>query len=266
MLPAGVAERVADQVDDALLHHGLFPGGVDRLRQPLEAVADCDEHILDAAVLQLAEHLQPEPRPFRAVACPDTEDVAFPGRRDAHHDIERRVADLPVTDFHDDRVDEDHRVDRIQRPARPFGELPGDLLGDPADRVLGDLRPIDLVEVRGDLPGRQTPGGQRQHDLIDPVQAALALGHDHRLERPVTVPGDLDLDRADLGQHRLRPGPVAHVHLERGLAVLVTEILGQLRVQRRFEDVLRELTQQASRPGQAHALFFRLRKQPLGEV
>ena len=28
-----------------------------------------------------AEHLQPEPRPFRAVACPDTEDVAFPGRR-----------------------------------------------------------------------------------------------------------------------------------------------------------------------------------------
>ena len=41
---------------------------------------------------------------------------------------------------------------------------------------------LNVVEVCGDLPGRQAPGSQREHDLIDPVQAPFALGHDHRLE------------------------------------------------------------------------------------
>ena len=43
---------------------------------------------------------------------------------------------------------------------------------------------MDLVEVR-DLPGRETTGGQREHDLVDPVQAALALAHDDRAEAGV---------------------------------------------------------------------------------
>ncbi|GAA4186658.1 hypothetical protein GCM10022288_10580 [Gryllotalpicola kribbensis] len=45
--------------------------------------------------------------------------------------------------------------------------------------------------------------------------------------------------------------------------MLVTEVLGQLGIQSRFEDVLRELAEQATGPCQAHALFFRLRQQPL---
>lgn len=108
-------------------------------------------------VLHLGEHLQPEPRTLLTITGPDTKDVAFSVHGDAHHDIERGVSHLPVTDLHDDRVDEDHRVKRIQRPARPFGEFPADLLGDLADRVLEDLRPIDLVEMRDDLTRSQPP-------------------------------------------------------------------------------------------------------------
>jgi hypothetical protein len=36
--------------------------------------------------------------------------------------------------------------------------------------------------VRGDLAGGQPARGQRQHDLIDALQAALALLDDDRLE------------------------------------------------------------------------------------
>ena len=96
---------------------------------------------------------------------------------------------------------------------------------------------MDLVNVRRDLPGRQAPRGQTQHDLIDTVQPPLALGHDRRFERSVTVPRDLDLDRTDLGQHGLRPGPIAHVLAQRGPAVLVAQVLGQFRVQRGLEHV-----------------------------
>ncbi len=119
--------------------------------RPLQPVADRDEHVLDAPVLYLGEHLQPEPRTLLTITGPDTEDVACSVHGDAHHNVERGVSHLPVTDLHDDRVDEDHGVKRIQWPARPFGEFRADLLGDLADRVLEDLRPIDLVEMRDDL-------------------------------------------------------------------------------------------------------------------
>ena len=57
-------------------------------------------------------------------------------------------------------------------------------------------------------PVRESLRGQRDHQLVHPGQAPLPLRHDLRLERAVPVAGDLDLDRADLGQHaswRRRP-------------------------------------------------------------
>ena len=54
-------------------------------------------------------------------------DVAFPVHRDTHDNVERGVTDLTVADLHV-RIapGEDHRVDRIQRPTRPLGELTDD--------------------------------------------------------------------------------------------------------------------------------------------
>jgi hypothetical protein len=43
--------------------------------------------------------------------------------------------------------------------------------------------------VGGDLCGGHTARGQRQHDLVDPVQAALPLAHEYRVERAVPVTG-----------------------------------------------------------------------------
>jgi hypothetical protein len=43
----------------------------------------------------------------------------------------------------------------------------------------------------------------RPNDFIDPVQAALTLPRDDRVETRIPVPRDLELHRPDLGQHRL---------------------------------------------------------------
>ena len=43
--------------------------------------------------------------------------------------------------------------------------------------------------------------------------------------------------------------------------MLAAEVLGQLRIQRGLENVLRELAEQAARPRQAHTLHLRLREQ-----
>jgi len=79
----------------------------------VQAVADHHQDVVHAAVLQLGEHLQPVLGALAAVTCPQPEDVAlaFAGDRERH--VDRPIRDLPVTDLHVDRIDEDHRVDRV---------------------------------------------------------------------------------------------------------------------------------------------------------
>jgi hypothetical protein len=109
------------------------------------------------------------------------------------------------------RVDEHDRVDAIKRPRLPRGHLLDDRLGDPADRLLRDLGAIDVGQVRADLAGRQSLRSKRDHQLVDAGQPALPLPNDLRIERTLTVPRHFDLDRADIGQHRLRPRTVPGV-------------------------------------------------------
>jgi len=85
---------------------------VDRLRQALEAVADEHQDVGDTAVLDLGEHVHPVLGAFPAAACPDPQDVPLPIDGDADGYVERLVGDLSVADFHHDRVDEHHRIDR----------------------------------------------------------------------------------------------------------------------------------------------------------
>jgi hypothetical protein len=112
--------------------------GADRVREPLQPVADDEEHVVDAAVLQLAQHLQPELRrlPTTPGAGPQPEDVLVASQVDPDRCVERPVRDLAVADLDVDRVDEHRRVDLLQRPGHPFGHLGQYPVGDPRDRVL----------------------------------------------------------------------------------------------------------------------------------
>jgi hypothetical protein len=99
------------------------PDGVDRLRQSLEPVTDQDAHVAGAAVLDLGEHRQPELGAFATVAGPQPEDVALAGTGDSDRDVDGSVGDLPITDLDEDRIDEHHRIHRLQRSVAPLGRL-----------------------------------------------------------------------------------------------------------------------------------------------
>jgi hypothetical protein len=106
--------------------------------------------------------------------------------------------------------------------------------------------------VRRDLSGGQPVGIEREDDLIDPVEPALSLLHDHRLKGALPVARDVDLHMpGGLGQHRLGTGPVAdvgRVPVLGGTVLLMPQVLGHLLVERGLQHALGELLGSPSGP------------------
>ncbi len=232
------------------------PDGLDGVGETLEAVADQHQHVVQAAVLQLSEHVQPVLRALAAVTGPDPEDVAMPLGCHGHHDVDRPVGDLAVTDLDVDGVHEQDWIHAVQRAAGPFRHPLHHLVGNGGDGLLGDLRTVDLGQVGGDLTVGEALRRQRQHHLVHAGQPALPLLHDLRLERARHIPGHLHLDRANVGQHGLRPGPVAAVAAvpALGIVLLVAEVIGDLALQGRLQHPLGQHLQQPALPGQLQPL------------
>src|SRR6218665_2420957 len=231
-----------------------------------QAVADHDAYLLNATVLYLGEHTQPEPRALTALTGPDTEDVPFPDRGNAHSDLEPLVADLPVTDLHHDHVDEHHRVNTLQQPVEPFGHLLDELVGDLRDRVPRHQGSIPLVQVRCDLTSHQPARAQQQNDLIDPLQPPLPLADDLRPEQPVPIPRNLNLNRTDLSEHRPGPRAVARVLTVDDLVPLAPKALSHLRLQRGLQHRLHEPAKQTTQPHETNAQLLHPREQPLSNL
>lgn len=107
--------------------------------------------------------------------------------------------------------------------------------------------------MRLDLTGCESLRGQRDHHLVDAAQATLTLAHQLGVEAAVAVAGHVELDRADLGDHRLGAGPVAGVpSVAPGRVVAgVAEMLVHLRFQAGLEDLLGQIVEQ---PARAHEL------------
>ena len=110
--------------------------------------------------------------------------------------------------------------------------------------------------VGRNLSGRQIPRGGRQHDLVDPGQPPLPLLHDLRLEARVGVARHVDLDWADLGQHRLRPHSVAGVAgvSAHWVVLVIAQMLRHLLLERGLEHLFRQPGQQPVRTDQVDAL------------
>ena len=67
--------------------------------RPFQPVADQEEHILDAAVVQFRQDTHPELRALTTLAGPQAEDVALPIQGDADRRVERPVGHLPVANL-----------------------------------------------------------------------------------------------------------------------------------------------------------------------
>ena len=234
------------------LHDGQRPYRAHRVGQAFEPVADQEEHIVHAPVLQLGEHRRPIARALRGGRRPDAQHVAAALQIHANGHVERAVGDLPVAHLDDGRVDEHGRVHTIQGTRAPFVLLGHDPLGDATDGLPGHVRPVDLLEVGADLAGGQAPGIQGQHHLVHPGQPPLPFPDDDRLERAIAVSRHLDPDRTyRIGDHGLGGGAVARV---RGPAVLgflvlgAAQVLGHLLVQGRLRHASGELSGSPSGP------------------
>jgi hypothetical protein len=243
-------------VNDARLHNRSGPDRLDRIGQALQPVTDQHQHIVQSAVLQVSEHLQPVLRALAAVARPNTQDVPGALDGDGHDHVDGPVGDLPVPDLHVDGIHEQNGIDTVERPVGPFGHPVHHLVGDGGDGLLGDLGSVDLGQMRGDLPVGEALRGQRQHHLVHAGQPALPLAHDLRLEGALHIAGHLDLDRPDVSQHGLRPGAIAAVPgvLPRRIVLVIAEVAGDLALQGGFQNPLGQLLQQPARTRQLHAL------------
>jgi len=112
------------------------PRRLDRVGQAFEAVAAHQQHVLHAAVADLGEDRQPELGALAAVAQPHAQHVLAALDVDADAQvggpIDHRAAGA---DLHDQGVDVEDRVHRVERPRLPLVELLDDAVGD-----LGDQR------------------------------------------------------------------------------------------------------------------------------
>ena len=207
----------------------------------------------DAAVAQLGEDAGPELGAFAAGrADPHPQHVAFTVEVDAHGHVDRPVGDLAVADLDDDGVDQDHRVDGVERPVLPADHVLDDGVGDPADRVPGDVGVVDLGQVGLDVTGRHPLRVERDDVAGEPVEAALPLAHGLRIEAGVTVARHPQVDLADLGRHRLGRRPVAAVAAAAALdgVTFVAEMVGHLDLQTGLQHLAHQPGQQPVVAGQ----------------
>jgi hypothetical protein len=85
---------------------------------------------------------------------------------------------------------------------------------------------------------------------------ALPLAHNDWLERRAPIARHVDLDRADIGDDRLRADPVAGVLTVAACRVVgvVTEMFRPLRLERRLQHLLGEPSEETTRTDQRHPL------------
>jgi hypothetical protein len=100
-------------------------------------------------------------------------------------------------------------------------------------------------------PDRHAAGVEAEDPLVEAGQPGLALGDQLRLERALAVARSPDVDRPELGLHRLRRRAVADVAGAAGrrLPGRVAQVLAQLGAERRLDHTPGELRHKPARPG-----------------
>ena len=101
-------------------------------------------------------------------------------------------------------------------------------------------------------------GVEAQNLVVETGEVRLAFGDQLRLEAARPIARHRNLDFAILGQHRLRAHPVAAVALAAScrIALLIAEMLGQLRSKRSLDQRLLELLEKPIFPSQILRLLI----------
>jgi site-specific DNA recombinase len=166
----------SDRVHDASLDLRLREDGCDCLGKALQAIHDRDQHVLHAPVLELVHHPQPELRAF-GLLDPQAQDLLGAVRSHPEREVDGLVAHRAfVAHLDPDGVEENQRIECLQGPVLPFGNLVKNGIGHGADEVGRDLDPIEIAQVTLDLPHAHPTSVHRDDLAIEAREAALVLG------------------------------------------------------------------------------------------
>src|SRR3954454_1055799 len=236
-------QALPQEMDDAGLHGRVREDGRDRVREALQAVEDRDQDVLDPPGPQIVHEPQPELGAL-VLLQPQAQDFLGAVGADAQGDVDRLVPHQPlVAHLEPERVEEDQRIGRLQRPRLPCRDLVQHRVSDRADQVWRDVDPVQLAQVADDLQGAHAPRVHRDDLVVEAGEAPLVLGDQLRVEARLPVAWYRQLDPARVGDDGLAAVPVAAV----AGSLLTAEVVVHLGVQRPFGERLLQLVEQAVR-------------------
>ena len=151
-------------------------------------IDDSEQQVLDVAIAQFVHHPQPELRAL-VLLQPEAEDLLGAVGAHAQRDVHGLVPDDAfVADLDPQRVEEHQRIDGLERPRLPGGDLVQHRVGDGADEVGRHHEAVELAHMADDLAGTHAARVHRHHLVVEAGEAALILGDQLRIERRLPVP------------------------------------------------------------------------------
>ncbi len=161
----------------------------------------------------------------------------------AERDVDGFVTDHAlVADLHPQGVEEDERIDRVERPLLPDRHLVEHGVGHRRDQVWRHVDAIQIVQVPGDLAGAHAPRVHRHDLLIEAGEAPLVFGDQLRVEAGLPVARYVDRQLARISRDRLPTVAVARI----AGAVVPGQVMIHFRVQRALGQRLLQGVEQAT--------------------
>jgi hypothetical protein len=137
-------------VNDAGLHHGLRKHRRDRVGKALEPIDHRNDDVVDAARLELVDHLEPELGAF-GLLDPQPQNVLLAVRIERERHVDGLVLDQAlVANLDPQGVEKHHRIDRVERTVLPVGRMRSGGMSRVGERL---YRPILYSIVRGPAVG-----------------------------------------------------------------------------------------------------------------
>src|SRR5271167_1020349 len=252
IFPGDEGEAVSDQVNDAGLNQCLRKHRGNSFRKSLQAVHNGDEDIRNATDFQVVHDFKPKLGALRLLD-PKTQNFFLALSVQRQRDIDRLVLDEAfIPNFNAQRVEENNRIDGIERSILPVPDLLQNGIGDAADKIRGYIDAIELRQMPLDLAHRHAARVKAQNLIVKAIEPCLALRDELRLKGAGPVAGNENLNFPVLAQKRLRACAVAAITASPSgrVALLVAQMLRQLRAERPLNQSLLKVLEKPIVAGQ----------------
>ncbi|KVN92973.1 hypothetical protein WJ70_14060 [Burkholderia ubonensis] len=215
---------------DAGLDLGSRIYRLDCLGEAAQAVNDGDQDVVQAAVLQFVEDLQPELGTL-GLLDPQTQHFLAAVGPNSQRKVHRLVLDRAfVANLQPKCVEIHDRIHGLERALLPLLDVGQHLIGNRGNQIRRHLQPVQFQQMALNLANAHAARIHADHVVVEAGQPALILADQLRLERRLPIARNIQLQFAVGRDDRLAARAVAVIA---GLALLrlALQVMGQLRRQ-----------------------------------